>query len=225
MCSRFRLFLYYKYKTDIKQAHYNQSALRFVEWHERGRAMHSGKVLCTQSSLVTAVNADRPAPDSQLRRSDTWVKKCMRIRQFHSHAQPPKVKHSGGPLNNQTWQTNGWPQQKLPEFGFSAHTLPGLSLISVFLSWKDYPVKIKVSIYIFGHGAVFHSVCQVWLSSGSSHLRCQDHILSRESDPGCIGPPEIFTFSDCAWLWNWLTYRYQAQHLKSWHYWCYEFQC
>ena len=33
------------------------------------------------------------------------------------------------------------------------------------------------------NGAVFHSVCQVWSSSG---------------------PPEFFTFSDCAWLWNWL---------------------
>ena len=32
-------------------------------------------------------------------------------------------------------------------------------------------------------GAVFHSVCQVWLFSG---------------------PPEFFTFSYCAWLWNWL---------------------
>ena len=32
-------------------------------------------------------------------------------------------------------------------------------------------------------GAVFHSVCQVWLSRG---------------------PPEYFTFSFCAWLWNWL---------------------
>ena len=30
-------------------------------------------------------------------------------------------------------------------------------------------------------GTVFHSVCQVWLSSG---------------------PPEYFTFSYCAWLWN-----------------------
>ena len=32
------------------------------------------------------------------------------------------------------------------------------------------------------NGAVFHSVCQVWLSSD---------------------PPECFTFSYCAWLWNW----------------------
>ena len=225
MCSRFRLFLYYKYKTDIKQAHYNQSALRFVEWHERGRAMHSGKVLCTQSSLVTAVNADRPAPDSQLRRSDAWVKKCMRIRQFHSHAQPPKVKHSGGPLNNQTWQTNGWPQQKLPEFGFSAHTLLGLPLISVFLKLKGLPCQNK-SIYLYlwpWSGLPFCSPSLIvqWpfsLTVPGSHP--QPGI-----GPGCIGPPEIFTFSDCAWLWNWLTYRYQAQHLKSWHYWCYEFQC
>ena len=32
------------------------------------------------------------------------------------------------------------------------------------------------------NGAVFYSVCQAWLSSG---------------------PPECFTFSDCAWSWNW----------------------
>ena len=33
-------------------------------------------------------------------------------------------------------------------------------------------------------GAVFHSVGQLWLSSGL---------------------PECFTFSNCAWLWNWLS--------------------
>ena len=49
------------------------------------------------------------------------------------------------------------PQQK---FGFHIHTT------------ALWPVK-----------TVFHSVCQVWLSSG---------------------PPESFTFSYCAWLWNWL---------------------
>ena len=55
--------------------------------------------------------------------------------------------------------TNGWPQQKLPKFGF--HTRR-----TVLCSME-----------------VFHSVCQVWLSSG---------------------PPECFTFCCCAWLWNWL---------------------
>ena len=55
-------------------------------------------------------------------------------------SQSSSGKNSGGPLDNQTWYTNGWPQQKL------------------------------------------HCVCQVWLSSG---------------------PAEDFTFSYCAWLWNW----------------------
>ena len=47
----------------------------------------------------------------------------------------------------------------------------------------------KVCLLLYSHnctlanGAVFHSVCQVWLSSG---------------------PPEIVTFSYCTWLWNWL---------------------
>ena len=41
---------------------------------------------------------------------------------FHNHAQLLKVKTSGGPLDNQTWHTNGWPQQKLPKFGFRIHT-------------------------------------------------------------------------------------------------------
>ena len=46
----------------------------------------------------------------------------LSISHFHNHAQSLKVKHSGGPLDNQTWQTNGWPQQKLPKFGFRTHT-------------------------------------------------------------------------------------------------------
>ena len=36
------------------------------------------------------------------------------VSQFHNHAQWLKVKNSGGPLDSQTWHTNGWPQQKLP---------------------------------------------------------------------------------------------------------------
>ena len=40
------------------------------------------------------------------------------INQFDNHAQVPKVKISGGPLDNPTWQTNFWPQQKLLKFGF-----------------------------------------------------------------------------------------------------------
>ena len=41
--------------------------------------------------------------------------------------------------------------------------------------------------YTLANGAVFHSVCQVWLSSG---------------------PPELFTFSYYAWSWNWLRGRF-----------------
>ena len=32
------------------------------------------------------------------------------------------MKTSGGPLDNQTWHTNGCPQLKPPEFGFCTHT-------------------------------------------------------------------------------------------------------
>ena len=42
--------------------------------------------------------------------------------QFHNHAQSLKVQLSGGPLDNQTWHINGWPQQKLPKFGCRTHT-------------------------------------------------------------------------------------------------------
>ena len=76
------------------------------------------------------------------------------IKQFHSHAQSLKVRNSGGPQHNHTWPVKGWLQQKLPMFGcFTQHL-----------------------------GAVFHAICQVWLSRG---------------------PPELFTFHYCAWLWNW----------------------
>ena len=33
-----------------------------------------------------------------------------------------KNENSGGPLGIQPWLTNGWPQQKLPNFGFLTHT-------------------------------------------------------------------------------------------------------
>ena len=48
--------------------------------------------------------------------------------------------------------------------------------------------SIRTVLFWYSHnctlvsGTVFHSLCQVWLSSI---------------------PPEIFTFSYCAWLWNW----------------------
>ena len=54
---------------------------------------------------------------------------------------------------------NGWLQQKLPKFGFRTHTTA------------------------LAKGAVFHAICQVWLSRGL---------------------PELFTFCYCAWLWNWI---------------------
>ena len=52
--------------------------------------------------------------------------------------------------------------------------------------------KASKVLFLYSHnctvanGAVFHSVCQVWLSRG---------------------PSEYFTFSYCAWLWNWLSYK------------------
>ena len=46
--------------------------------------------------------------------------KCMS--QFHNHVQLLKMENSGGPLDNQTWHTDSWPQQKLPKFGVCTHT-------------------------------------------------------------------------------------------------------
>ena len=91
----------------------------------------------------------------------------LKNKQFHKHAQKLRLKHSVGPLDNQTWNTNGWPIQKLPKFAFRTHTSA-----------------------LWPNGAVFHSVCQVWLPSG---------------------PPEFFTFSYCAWLWNWLILTIESQ--------------
>ena len=56
----------------------------------------------------------------------TWISSSMHfnpkistfISQFHNHAQYLKVNNSGRPLDNQTWHTNGSPQQKLPKSGF-----------------------------------------------------------------------------------------------------------
>ena len=41
----------------------------------------------------------------QKRDSTVECLQCISIRQFHKHAQWLKVKSSGGPLDNQTWQT------------------------------------------------------------------------------------------------------------------------
>ena len=82
----------------------------------------------------------------------------MVLSQFHNHVQALKVNNSSGPLDNQTWHANGWPQQNLPKFSYSHNST-------------------------LANRAVFHSVCQVWSSSGL---------------------PEYFTFSCCTRLWKWL---------------------
>ena len=70
------------------------------------------------------------------------------------------MNNSGGPLDNQTCQTE-W-------------KTAALTTEEPMWLWKP-------SFGSFCCGQPF--VCQVWLSSG---------------------PPGSFTFSDCAWLWNWL---------------------
>ena len=63
--------------------------------------------------------------------------------QFHSHAQSLKATHSGGPLDgNQTWQTDGWPQQKLPKFGFHTHTIAfwPIEQSSILFAKFEFPV-------------------------------------------------------------------------------------
>ena len=60
--------------------------------------------------------------------------------------------------------------------------------------WFSYSHKCT-----FASGAVFHSVCQVWLFRG---------------------PPELFTFCYCTWLWNWIIAlkpdKTRAQHWIAW---------
>ena len=69
-----------------------------------------------------------------------------------------KVTNSGSHWTVKLCIQIGWLQQKLLKFLFYSHNCT------------------------LACGAVFHSVCQVWLSSG---------------------PPEFFSLSYCAWLWNW----------------------
>ena len=46
-----------------------------------------------------------------------------KLNKLDNHAQKLKVKNSSGPLDNQTWCINGWPQPKLRQFGFYNHIL------------------------------------------------------------------------------------------------------
>ena len=79
----------------------------------------------------------------------------LSISQFDNHAQSLKVKHSGGPLDNQTWQTE----------------------------WKTAPLAIV-------------QLCEYKNQTMEAFVAASCLLSS--------GPPEWFTFSYCAWLWNWL---------------------
>ena len=92
--------------------------------------------------------------------------------------------YSGGPLDNQTWNTNGWVHQKLLKFGFRTHTtalrqVQQSSILSLkldcpaarqnvllatlkFQKWNYKQVHIKMS--------QFTEVGDVWLDS--------DHMVS-----------------------------------------------
>ena len=61
------------------------------------------------------------------------------IGQFHNHAQ--WVNNSGGPLDSHTWYTNGWPQQKFPQFGFSCSHNCTVANGAVFYSGMLVPVR------------------------------------------------------------------------------------
>ena len=55
--------------------------------------------------------------------STDWSRKELRHKPVaQSCAVAVEVKHSGGPLQNQTWLTNGWSQKKLSKFNFCTHT-------------------------------------------------------------------------------------------------------
>ena len=76
------------------------------------------------------------------------------ISQFHNHAQYLKGKNSGGPLDNQTWYTNSWPEQKLPEFGSRTHTtsLRPMEQFSILSAKFDCPVsRQNISLLATAH--------------------------------------------------------------------------
>ena len=68
------------------------------------------------------------------------------ISQFHNHAQWLKVRNSGGPLDNQTWHTNGWLLQNSSKVWFLySHncTLANGAVFHFFPAKFDYPVACQ----------------------------------------------------------------------------------
>ena len=67
----------------------------------------------------------------------------MYINQFHNHAL--KVKNSGGPLDNQTWHTNNWPQLNFQNLVFVQHTtaLWAAGQPSILSAKFDCPVALQ----------------------------------------------------------------------------------
>ena len=59
------------------------------------------------------------------------------------------MKHSGGPLDNQTWQTNDWSQQKLPKFGFHTRTIAlwPMEQSSILFAKFQWPARIFTCCY------------------------------------------------------------------------------
>ena len=65
-----------------------------------------------------------------------------------------KVNNFDGSLDNKTWQTNGWPQQKLPKFDFRTHTtaLWPVEQSSILSAKFDWPVvRQNVSLSATAH--------------------------------------------------------------------------
>ena len=111
---------------------------------------------------------------------------------MHSVARTKKKKHSGELLDNQTWHTNKrhatTTTSKVLKFPTTLWLMK--RQFSILSAKFDCPVMYAINFHFWllrivklTYGAVFHSVCQVWLSSG---------------------PPEFLTFSYYPWLWNWL---------------------
>ena len=78
-------------------------------------------------------------------RSTIQINQNKRISQFHIHVQLLKMENSGGPLDNQTWHTDSWPQQKLPKFSFHSHTtsLWTMEQSSILSAKFDSPVAYQ----------------------------------------------------------------------------------
>ena len=98
------------------------------------------------------------------------------IKQFHNHVQLLRVKN---PLNNQTWHTNGWPQQKIPKFGFCTHTTGVITngiifrycLPSLIVQWPAIIVYFQLLCLIVKLAYTPYAIIQLLISINNQRVK------------------------------------------------------